>query len=309
MTIINIYNNLGDIVDSITIAGDLKYSTGRVCSSSEGVYYKGAGCAYDCNVYLDIDNLNIESEDEFCGFFYVNPKLEGKFGIFQERKYSWYDEIMGACGARELNLVPHSVDFSRSDVTVLDHVIFDKKNNYGYYKVLYKSHRISYIANGSPNKLVDLMEYMLSEQWNFPWDKDSINDISYLGLITDVADLFRSAELSHQLGSIYSILHTLQWRSFSGFLHLMRYLGFCDRYLNLLPVISLDILSKFGVSASYTIPTQKDLYSYIVGGRNFFHCGSQEYGDKMRLYYLKKLDQTENIIKIAFKEMENHIHV
>ena len=50
---------------------------------------------------------------------------------------------------------------------------------------------------------------MLKNKWNFLWDKASINDVNAKGMITDVADLFISDKIEHQLGTVYSIFYSL----------------------------------------------------------------------------------------------------
>ena len=57
--------------------------------------------------------------------------------------------------------------------------------------------------------MMTLIEYMSTQTGTSPWDKSSVMDISAKSLVTDVADLFYSDKLYHQLGSVYSILYSL----------------------------------------------------------------------------------------------------
>ena len=64
---------------------------------------------------------------------------------------------------------------------------YDAVNKQYYFKMDYKCKRKSYVQDdGNPQKLQDLLEYMLESDWNFLWDKGAINDITPEGLVSDV---------------------------------------------------------------------------------------------------------------------------
>jgi hypothetical protein len=72
---------------------------------------------------------------------------------------------------------------------------------------------------------MSLLGYMCDNNWNFPWDKSSISDITPSGKVNDVADIFQSVGLGHKIGSIYSVLYSM------GNMNPGAYQQFCEQYI------------------------------------------------------------------------------
>ena len=184
-TVIPIYSVNGDFVNELVIKEKLKYISGRV-SKGKQHYYKGVGMPYSHHYKRDISNLS-SNEYNFLGhtnIFYLgygveNKSWKNKFGIFQERYQPFFPDYIGGCGIKERAITPNSTAFKKSSVDILDVILYDKENQQYYFKMDYRCNRKNYIKdNGSPEKLCELIEYMIDNDWNFLWDKNSINHIT-----------------------------------------------------------------------------------------------------------------------------------
>jgi hypothetical protein len=107
-------------------------------------------------------------------------------------------------------------------IEVFGYEVIDESENQYYLKVDYPEGRVSYLNNPNSKKLRKLLDYMIQNDWNFPWDKDSITDISVESKVTDVADVFRSNDMIHKIGTVYSVLYSLYNSSQSD------YIDFCN---------------------------------------------------------------------------------
>jgi hypothetical protein len=147
---------------------------------------------------------------------------------------------------------------------------------------------------------------MISTNWNFPWDKDSISDISTTGLVTDVADVFYSTELMHKVGTVYSVLYSL------GTKNIKLYNEFCSvtglRNINDMDYIfnTIFLLSVNGVDTSplMDIGDPIEIYknvvkNYLIQGKNCGFCGvgsclkredsNQSYGEMIKQEYIQRV--------------------
>ena len=104
---------------------------------------------------------------------------------------------------------------------------------------------------------------MLDSEWNFLWDKGSINDITPDGLVSDVADLFISDELEHQFGSVYSVLyslHSMSRRKYNEFLA-CNDLEHIDK--KSFVINAIKILEDNNIDTSPLFPHDNDKANYI----------------------------------------------
>jgi hypothetical protein len=133
---------------------------------------------------------------------------------------------------------------------------------------------------------------MIKNDWNFIWDKTSIEDISYNGLVSDVGDIFKSGNLGNKLGTVYSVLYSLGKLSpdkYAEFLRECKLDHNSDMYYidN-----SISLLHRFGVdvralNVGDRIANYKNaVLNYLVTGRNCGDCCYIELGDKIREQYL-----------------------
>jgi hypothetical protein len=310
MTDIPIYNNKGIQINSVFIPEDIEYVNGRVCKGKD-FYYKGVGVPYKVHL-LPSDLMTDEYElVDVSDIFYlgniVSKKCyQHKFGIFQERHQNHFTDWIGACGIKELNILENLYDengFELSAIEVLGYETIDEENQQYYLKVNYPGGRLNYLDNPDPKKLRSLIDYMITNNWNFPWDKNSISDISSDSLVTDVADIFHSKDIQNKIGSVYSVLHSLAKKDFNEYLKFckvnnLQHLDdtwFVFNTLYLLTFSGENVVHLFDSSPQ---ETYKNIVSnYLVTGKNCGFCGigsckgrkdaNQTYGEEIRDTYIE----------------------
>ena len=315
MTEIPIYDLEGTQVDSITINESIEYVNGRVCKS-DTCYYKGIGIPYTSHNIMD-ENLNdnydfIEKSTVFYVGNVVSKKsFQNKTGIFQERFQPQFTDWIGSCGFKELNILENLYDehkFERNSIEVLSYETINEEAQQYYLKVQYSCGRKTYTNYPNSSKLRELLDYMISANWNFPWDKDAISDISTTGLVTDVADIFYSTELMHKVGTVYSVLYSL------GTKNIKLYNEFCNstglRNVNDMDYIfnTIFLLSENGVNTSplMDIENPAEIYknavkNYLIQGKNCGFCGvgsclkredsNQSYGEMIKQEYIQRVNE------------------
>jgi len=314
MTEIPIYDSNGNQINAITLPEDVNYVNGRVAKGKE-YYYKGVGVPYQLHHIFpedmndDYDLLSV-SDVFYLGNMVTKKCYRGKFGIFQEKHQPHFTDWIGACGIKELNIFENLYDengFERNAVTAMEYVTIDETDQQYYLKVLYPFGRTEYLDNPCPIELRELLDYMIQSNWNFPWDKNSISDLTIGAKVTDVADLFYSKELQHKIGSVYSILYSLANNDYK------EYLNFCA-YNNLKHTHQMDfIFNTLSIIASNGVSVKQlyngspvDIYkhvvrNYLVVGKNCGFCGvgsckgrkdaNQSYGEEIRQTYIKQIEQ------------------
>lgn len=311
MTDIPIFDKNGNKINSIHIPETVEYVNGRV-SKGEKFYYKGIGIPYQVHhIYPD----DMSDEYDFIGYssvFYLGnivskKSYQKKFGIFQEKHQPHFTDWIGSCGVKELNMFENLYDeggFEFNAVEALEYQTIDETNQQYYLKVNYPEGRNTYTSNPNSQNLRKLIDYMIQTDWNFPWDKNSISDISHMSKVTDVADLFKSSELSHKIGTVYSVLYSL----FNE--NKKEYYNFCNAnnmtHQNSMSFIfnSLYILSSNGVDIlslykKNPLETYKNIVlNYLVVGKNCGFCGvgsckgrkdsNQSYGEEIKEEYIRR---------------------
>lgn len=298
MTIVPIYNSYGEQVNVLEIDDNLQHVNGRV-SKGKKHYYKGAGAPYHGQFLSNDPHLNIYGYNilSFSDVFYMGPYVskrcfENKTGIFQEKYQPQFTDFIGSCGVKELSIIENSEEFELSSVDVIKAENYDKENQQYYFVLDYTCERKKYLDNGNPKDLLLLLEYMIKNDWNFIWDKTSIEDISYNGFVSDVGDIFKSGSLGNKLGTVYSVLYSL------GKLRPDKYQDFLResklQHNNDMSYVynAVVLLHNFGVDVSeLTDKTPVENYKnavlkYLVTGRNCGDCCYIELGDKIREQYL-----------------------
>lgn len=311
---IPIFNKSGNQVNSIHISDTIEYIDGRVCKGEKN-YYKGIGVPYSRH-YIHPDDMNDEYEyiDRHSVFYMGNivskKCFKDKFGIFQERYQPHFTDWLGACGIKELNIFENLYDeggFEMNSIEILDREVIDKDNEQYYLKVNYLDGRGNYLSNPQPKNLRILLDYMIQSDWNFPWDKNSITDISTKSKVSDVADIFKSKELKHKIGSIYSVLYSLYHSDKK------EYHKFCDvnglQHMNQMSfvfnTISLLVFNKVDISEiTFKNPVESYKHivlNYLIDGKNCGFCGvgsckgrkdsNQSYGEEIRDEYVRMTRQ------------------
>jgi hypothetical protein len=308
-----VHDKKGSIVNSIELNDTIEYVDGRVCKGNKS-YYKGVGIPYEYH-HIQPEEMSdeydlIEKSDIFYIGNCVSKKVfSGKTGIFQEKYQSHFTDWIGACGIKELNILENLYDegrFEMSAIEVFGYETIDKDKQQYYLSVDYPDGRINYVNAPNAVELRNLLDYMIQNDWNFPWDKDSISDINSKSKVTDVADLFRSDELKHKIGSVYSVLYSL-YKTDKNL-----YLDFCN--VNKIPhygqisfvinTLTLLAYNKVDVRSLYEktpIATYKNIVkNYIIPGKNCGFCGvgsckrredeNLSYGEYIMREYSKKFN-------------------
>jgi len=305
MTIVPIYDSLGVKINELSIDDDIQHVNGRV-SKGNKCYYKGVGVPYRYHTMLEFDDLRYEILEKtdifYLGYQVAKKCFKGKTGIFQEEYQPFFPDFIGTCGVKEGTIVLNSTIFEFSSVDVLDYVLYDEENVQSYYMLDYKCGRYTYLTDGGePSKLRDLLDYMIRNDWNFLWDKGAISDVSKYGLVSDVADLFISRELSHKLGTVYSILYSLMRLNPEKYMEFLQVNGLKHFDQRSLVFNSIDLLWKNGVDVTefFKYESMNQNYkhivlNYLVVGKNCAYCACDLYknnGEKIKDQYVEMVEK------------------
>lgn len=296
---VNVYNPKGEVAQVLEIDEPLTYLSGRVSKSDSGIYYKGVGVPYRNQLALNPNGHTVLKQANvfYCGYEVQNKNFVGKSGIFQETYQPYFSDFIGSCGPKELNIIRNAREFKRSAVEVLDCVNYDADNRQFYFKMNYTNGKKGYVWGGEPKDLFGLIEYMLVEGWNFPWDKAGIRDITIGGLVSDVADMFRSKELRHQLGTVYCIVYSLSRINRKALNKFTDSFGISPIQERNIPTFVIYLLEKCGINTDEVFSAEgldeKYFYNHIIAnyllqGRNCAYVENEEYGDKVKEEYINK---------------------
>lgn len=274
---------------------NLEPVSGRTSKGEKG-YYKGLGCKYLHHASLEnTNNYKVLGKNAvfYYGYDIQNENWIGKEGIFPERFQPYFSDWIGACGKKERNIFDAS-KFSRSAIVVDDCVDIDKEAEQMYFRLNYVSPRIPFLKLGNLKGLADLLKAMLTEGWNFPWDKAAIRDINSEGYVTDVADMFKSQEVTHQFGTIYSVLYSLFSLNTDYYIQLVKSLGMVYSGIGDIPFVCLRILNMHGVNieGKEITKTKGDFYIHLIGnillrGRNCASVEDINAGDAVMISYVE----------------------
>ncbi len=302
------YDCHGEVAREIVVEDDLEPVDGRV-SKGKQHYYKGAGAPYrghhlDAGEPVPYDGYTLIGPPEV---FYMGPMVlmhcfVGKTGIFELRFQPQFSDFIGSCGSKELDAIPNSKEFERSSMEIIKAVNIwsDWGNHWAQYYLIvdYKCRRRKYRQGGEPKDLYALLDYMMQTNWNFIWDKNAIDDVSFNGFVSDVADIFHSADIRHKLGTVYAILHSLQRSLPDKYAEFVGYAGLTEQHVVFQAV---SLLEKLGVDVSQLKKFKKDefnqfvhvVFNFLIEGRNCGDCCWVGLGDEIRKQYR---DQTKRQI-------------
>jgi len=315
---INVYDKSGNVVNKIDLNDSIEFVDGRVYKGDK-CYYKGVGIPYQ---FHHIHPSDMSDEYDYittCDVFYIGNLVSkksfvGKTGVFQEKYQTHFTDWIGACGVKELNIFENLYDengFEMTAVEVLGYETIDKENEQYYLKVDYPDGRENYLTNPNPKELRVLVDYMIQNDWNFPWDKNCISDINFKSKITDVADIFKSAEISHKIGTVYSILHSLYQNDKTAYLRFceansLMHSGRISFVLNTITLLYYNNVDITGLYKNTPVDTYKNvIYNYLITGKNCGFCGvgsckgrldsNQSYGEEIRQEYIRRAQLELNI--------------
>jgi hypothetical protein len=302
LKIIKVHDFKGNIINTINLKEEVVLGNDRVARGSN-CFYKGVGTIYNSH-FIENYNENYQvlqkSNVFYLGYKVIKHNFKNKQGIFQEKYQPQFSDFIGTCGVKELALIENSELFGKSSIKVLDSVNWDKENNQYYFEVNYSCNRVKYLQNPQPKLLYELLEYMIKEGWNFPWDKTSIADISFNGLVTDVADIFYSKDNKNLLGTVYSVLYSLGKTNYNEYQNFIKSNGLLPHINNTFYIFnSIILLQKFGIDmkafSTYSMSVQRDYFhilrNFLIEGKNCGDCCYIEIGDKIRNQYREQVDK------------------
>lgn len=179
----------------------------RTGVSEEGVFYKGAGIVYQkhlVNQYDEsvrlLDNTKIIYEK----YMVCYPHLIGKYGVFNFPHQAIFTDLEGGCGKKEENILNNHKLFELSAIEEITNVIsVGISNGCNIY-----SYRLKNVM-ASPLDIINLIEYVLLNNYNTAWDKNLWADIYCYQYVRDIADWFVSDQLCYKLGTVYALLNSL----------------------------------------------------------------------------------------------------
>lgn len=213
------YLSDGTLDGEVTLPGEtpVHYSGRTSYQESTGLYWKGAGCAYQYHHTLNPgeDETVIEQPSVFyVGFTVTNRHLKGKTGVFRPRYQPAFSDPIGGCGPKERPITTAARQYGIlpfSAVEVID-VLKTPWEDTHIYALRYHGGKtpIDLSTPKSRRKILTLAEQMIHTGWNFCWDKNAIRDLNAEGRVTDVADLFFSIDPIHQFGTLYALLYSMR---------------------------------------------------------------------------------------------------
>lgn len=297
-SIVPVFDTFGQFQSSFALEEELEYVDGRISKGLDsGLYYKGVGIPYSSHYVLEPDDnyevLNYTNV-EYLGYEVIKKCFVGLVGVFEEKYQPQFADFIGSCSSKELSVIEHESEFKLSSLILKKSVNWDKKNNQYYFIVDYLCGRRKYSANGDPTRLKTLLEYMIQNDWNFIWDKTSINDVSYNGLVTDIADIFKSSSLNHKLGTVYSILYSLAHTNADKYLEFLSILNYrhdtdMDYVFNALRFLKsngVDIQEMYIDGGDYPL-YEHIVRNYLLTGKNCAHCSYIDLGEKVMNRYIE----------------------
>lgn len=294
-----IYDSTGSVISQVELPEPVQYVSGRTSKGESGLYYKGVGARYSVHSALDPKGYSEATPSEvfYYGYDVVNAAWRGKFGIFQTRMQPYFSDFIGSCGPKELKLIANANAFDLSAVQFKGCVEYDPANNQRYFMLEYEDGaRTDWVKDGGKvNDLLGLIDYMLTENWNLPWDKGAISDVSASGKVHDVADMFISNEAIHKLGTVYSLLYSMRKKHPNKYYECITTAGFKHHDNRDVLMIAVSLLERSGIDVSFAFPARArdewDIYYHLVAncllaGKNCGYVENAVDGDRIRQQYV-----------------------
>lgn len=299
--VVPIYNSLGEKLDEIILREKIMpIPTKRGGFAESGNYYKGAGIVY--RNHLECDNKYAEKNNSQAqiigrtGLVYENlvacyTELVGRFGIFTFKHQPIFSDYEGGCGIKEKKLEAHQKAFELNAIDEILNVIPTGIANHSIYCYRLKN------LKGNIKDTVNLIRYVLENDWNTAWDKNLWEDIECFGYVRDVADWFKSVEFKHKLGTMYALLNSLyriDKRMYASLL--LEMLNYYDFDKKRVLFLSAEIVKKYctrfkDTEYDYNLDDEnwfERLYKNLVSGKSCCHLEDNMKWNWVREYYLNK---------------------
>lgn len=297
MSEVLVYGLDGEVRESLSVQDSLTHVNGRVWRGRNR-YYKGLGVPYSSHfstVAREGEEVVGDTEVFYLGYELINPRFAGKTGIFAERYQPQFTDYIGSCGVKELSIIEHSVEFEMSSVEVLKSHRWDEVDGQYFFELNYRCGRVKYLDRPNPVALRTLVDHMVQTGWNFIWDKNAIEDVSSDGRVSDVADVFRSKDLSNSLGTAYAVLYSLGQAGTNELWRFLKSNGLTHRNDMDYVLNAVKLLEWNGVDVSPLLPFHDEwtnyrhaLLNYLYVGRNCGHCCYVGLGERIKEGYIWK---------------------
>jgi len=212
--VIPVYSSSGEQLDEILLPEAIRpVFRRRGGYAASGLYYKGSGIIYSGHTSNQILPGMLKTGENTAAYpgnapIYqkyqvLYPRLYGKFGIFTFQHQPIFSDFEGGCGPKEANLAHMQRRFFYSaiegDIQTLPTPVP------GHQIYVYRHREVQ----GNYGDTLRLIEYVLSEGFNCPWDKNIWGDICCYGYVRDLADWFFSKDMCHRLGTAYAFLTSI----------------------------------------------------------------------------------------------------
>ena len=302
---IPIYDSSGSQLEEIHLKERIMpIPTKRGGFAASGLYYKGAGIVYrnhlECNNEY-VRRMDSTGEVQIIGktglvyenLIVCNPKLVGRFGIFIFKHQPIFSDYEGGCGIKEQRLVTNRNEFELNAIEEIIDVIPTGIENHNIY-----CYRLKKLKGGIADT-VNLIRYVLTNDWNTAWDKNLWEDIECFGYVRDVADWFKSKEFRHKLGTVYAFLNSLYRFSMKMYAQLLlEIFGNYDFNKKMILCSSAEIVKKYCSEFSnleLTYDTENEicfekLYKELISGKACCHLEDDEKWSWVREYYKNRLN-------------------
>jgi hypothetical protein len=280
------------VVMEVELPERVVWVRGRRGVGESGLWYKGIGTLYRGHTVKNVNGYKVISQAVYGGWVVQYVPWLNRFGIFQERMQWYFTEWVGGAGKREAKIVKNAEEFLLSAVKVVDVIpVMDGHNVY-----------VMEIRGGkgvcrNVKKVLKLLEVMLGEGWNFSWDKGAIRDVNGEGLVTDVADLFKSDDVKHKFGTVYAVLYSMRQLVPETAKEFEREVG-VSLELKELPFSVLRVMKKLGCDVSEIWDGRKIEYSWseykrlvinvLMEGKNCAGLEFPEFGEEVKIWYRRE---------------------
>lgn len=261
----------------------------RTAVSDSGIYYKGCGIVYRKHMAERQEStmrLLEHSRIIYEKYVVSYVHLLGKFGIFTFPHQPIFSDLEGACGKKELKLLENQKQFEMSAIQEITAVIPTGIKDSNIYAYRLKS------VKAEPMDMIQLIEYVLSEDFNTAWDKNLWADIFCYQYVRDVADWFPSSSACHKLGTIFALLNSLYNSDIYLYTMLLReMLGIVNTEKIYIPYFSAQIVDKyypdiFDVDIENDcVDTYAELLRLLFSGKACCHLEDEEKWKWVKDYY------------------------
>lgn len=304
---ISVYDIKGEMIKEVQLPETITpIPAKRTGISESGLLYKGAGIVYQKHLSNDIGAGARKIGDSriiYEKYMITYPHLIGKYGIFIFRHQPIFDDMEGGCGTKERKIVENINVFEMSAVKEIVNIIsvgIEEANVY-----VYNLKDVS----ASPLDVIDLIEYVLCNNFNTAWDKNLWSDVYCYKYVRDIADWFQSEEASHKLGTVYALLHSLYLDDIYLYIQLLQRL-FGQVNTNKLYVIyySALIVNKFCRDKinlnldMFNIDNYSELLKLLFAGKACCHLVEDSKWNWVREYYYSKID---SYLRVAGMKLDN----